>query len=93
MKEITSLLSLVLLSCMLAPIRDFGNKFFSYSLNTHSQQTSYLPTVLFSINTKINILTGNIPDNYNEIRDRTSLSKTQFSKKSSVLNQVLCYIL
>ena len=32
----------------------------------------------------MNIITGNIPDNYNKMRDRISLPKVQFSRESSM---------
>ena len=67
-------------------IRDFGNKFFSSSLNIHSQQTSYLPTVLSSINTGMDIPTGNISDNYDKVRGKTSLPKIQFYRESSIFS-------
>ena len=88
-----TLFSLVLLSCMVAPIRDFGNKFFSSSLNTHSQQTFYLPTVSSSINIGIDIPTGNISDNYDEIKGKKPLYlKYSILGHLFVLNQVLCYV-
>jgi len=60
---------------MVAPIRDFGNKFFLFSANTHSQQTFDLPTMASSINMGMDILLRNISDNYDKVRDRTSLPK------------------
>ena len=69
---------------MVAPVRDFGNKFFSSSLNIYSQQTSNLPTVSSSINIEIDILIENIPNNYDKMRDRTFLPKIQFSRESSM---------
>jgi len=50
----------------------------------HSQQTFDLPTVSSSTNTGIDILLRNIPDNYDEVRGKTSSPKPQFSKASSV---------
>jgi len=72
-----SLLSLVPPSCMVVPIRDFGNKFFLSSPNTHSQQTFDLPTVASSINIGIDIPLRNLSDNYDKVRGRTSLPKLQ----------------
>ena len=69
---------------MVAPIRNLENKFFSSSLNIYSQQTSFLSTVLSSINTGMNILTEIISDNYDKMRGRTSSSKIQVSRKSSM---------
>ena len=50
----------------------------------HSQQTFDLPTVSSSTNIGIDILLRNIPDNYDEMRGRTSSSKLQFSRVSSM---------
>ena len=69
---------------MVALIRDLGNKFFSSFSNTHFQQALNLPTVSFSINTEIDILLRNILNNYNEVRDRISSPKTQYSRASSL---------
>jgi len=69
---------------MVAPIRDFGNKFFFSSTNTHSQQTFYLPTVSSSTNTGINILSRNTSDNYDKMRDKTYSPKPQSSRVSSI---------
>ena len=67
-----TLLSLVPPSCMVVPIRDLENKFFlSSSTIMYSQQPLNLPTVLPSMYTGIDILSGKIPDNYDEIQDRT----------------------
>ena len=53
---------------MVAPIRDLGNKFIlSPSTTMHSQQPFNLPTVLSPIYTGMDILSGKIPDNYDEI--------------------------
>ena len=48
--------------------------------NMHSQQTFDLLTVSSLINTEMNTLPGNIPNNYNKMRDRISLPKTQYSR-------------
>ena len=61
---------------MVASIRDLGNKFFFSFSNMHSQQVFDLLTVS---NTGIDILLRNILDNYDEMRGRTSLPKTQCS--------------
>jgi len=68
------------------PVRDFGNKFFLSSANTHSQQTFDLPTVASSINMEMDILLRNISDNYNEVRGRTSSPKPQSSRVSSMFS-------
>ena len=81
---IIPLLSLVPPSCMVAPIRDLGNKFFSSFSNIHSQQAFDLPTVSSSINIRMDIPPRNILDNYNKMRGRTSLPKTQYSRASSL---------
>jgi len=71
---------------MVAPIRDLENKFFSSFSNTYSQQALNLPTVSSSINTEIDILLRNILNNYNEVRGRTSSSKTQYSMVLSLFS-------
>ena len=80
----SSLFSLVPLSCMVASVRDLENKFVSFSSNTHPLQTFKLPTMLPSNNIGINILAGFISDNYDEVRDRTSLLKAQVFRNSLV---------
>ena len=50
----------------------------------HPQQTFNLPTVSSSTNTGMDILPRNIPDNYDEVRNRTSSPKLQFSRASSM---------
>ena len=79
-----SLLFLVLSSCMVALIRNFGNKFFFSSTNMYSQQTFDLPTIFSSTNTGMDILPRNIPDNYNKVKGKTSSSKPQSSRASSM---------
>ena len=67
---------------MVVPIRDFGNKFFLSSANMHSQQTIDLPTVTSSTNMRMDILSRNFSDNYDEVRGRTSSPKPQLSRTS-----------
>ena len=63
-----TLLSLVPPSCMVVLVRDLRNKFFlSPSTIIHSQQPLNLPTVLPLTYIGMDILSGKIPDNYNEI--------------------------
>ncbi|KAL9714157.1 hypothetical protein Ac2012v2_8354 [Leucoagaricus gongylophorus] len=69
---------------MVAPVRDFGSKFCSFSANTHSQQAFELPTVLPSNYTGMDILSGSSPDNYDEVRGRTFSPKVQVSRDSSM---------
>jgi len=69
---------------MVAPVRDFGNKFCSFSANTHSQQAFELPTVLPSNYTGMDIRSGSSPDNYDEVRGRTFSPKVQVSRDSSM---------
>jgi len=78
------LLSLVPPSCMVAPIRDLGNKFTSFSSNTIPLQTFELPTVSHSNNTEIDIFTGSPPDNYDEVRGRSLSTKRNISRDSSM---------
>jgi len=88
----TTLLSLVPPSCMVAPIRDLGNKYVFFSSNMHSLQSFQLPTVFSSNHTGIDqFFAGSSPDNYNEVRGRTISPSVQvsrdllvFSTKSSV---------
>jgi len=67
---------------MVAPVRDLGNKFFYFSTITHSQQPLELPTLSSSIYTGMNILSGNISDNYNEVQDRIFSLQPQLSRAS-----------
>ena len=71
-----SLLSLVPPSCIIVPVRDLGNKFFSSFSNTHSQQAFDLPTVSSLINIGMDIPPRNILDNYDKVKGRTSSPKT-----------------
>jgi len=77
-------LSLVPLSCIVVPIRDLGNKFFSSATITHSHQPLNLPTVFPSTYIGMNILSGKIPDNYDEVQSRTISLLPQLSKASSI---------
>ena len=79
-----SLLSLVPLSYIVAPISDLGNKFTFFSSNMHLLQTFELPTVLPSDNAGIDIFVGIIPDNYDKVRNKTLLTKAQASRDSSM---------
>ena len=72
-----SLLSLVLLSCIVAPIRDIGNKFFSTSATMNSASKI---TLLTGIGINIDNFISNIADNYNEVRGCTLASNKQASK-------------
>ena len=76
-KLFQSLLSLEPPSCMVAPVRDTGNKFFLSSANTNLQQTMALPTVSLPTNMGMDFSFRNISDNYNEVRGRTSSSNPQ----------------
>ena len=48
----------------------------------HSQQTIDLPTVTSSTNMRMDILSRNFSDNYDEVRGRTSSPKPQLSRTS-----------
>ncbi len=50
----------------------------------YSQQTFDLPTIFSSTNTGMDILPRNIPDNYNKVKGKTSSSKPQSSRASSI---------
>ena len=69
---------------MVVSIRDLGNKFVSFSSNTHLLQTFELPTVLSLNNAGMDILAEIIPDNYDEVRGRISLPKVQAFRDSSM---------
>jgi len=68
---------------MVAPVRDFGNKFFFFNKYAFSTNLD-LPTVSSSTNTGMDILPRNIPDNYDKVRGRTSSPKPQSSRASSM---------
>ena len=89
------LLSLLLPSCIVAPIGELVDKhFFTTSIsstNTIPTQASILPTVSLPNNTGMDLFAGPYPDNYNEVRGRslstnknTSRNSSMFSTKSSV---------
>ena len=80
----TSLLSLVPPSCMVVPVRDLGNKFTSFSSNTIPLQIFELLTVSHSNNTGMDFFAGSSPDNYDEMRGRSSLTKGNISRDSSM---------
>jgi len=69
---------------MVVLVRDLGNKLSSSSLNTHSQQAFNLPTVLLPTNTGMDILLGNISDNYDKMRGRIFSLQTQISRVLSL---------
>ena len=72
-------------SCMVAPVRDLGNKSVFSPSNTHSQQNFQLPTVFSSNYTGMDkFFAGPSPDNYDEVRGRTSSPNIQFSRNSLV---------
>jgi len=72
---------------MVASIRDLGNKFFlSPSTITHYQQPLNLPTVLPPMCTGMDILSGKIPDNHDEIQGRTISSQPHSSRASSIFS-------
>jgi len=79
---------------MVVPVRDLGNKFFSSSSNTHSQQAFNsqaleLPTVFYSKNAGMDIFVGFSPDNYDKVRGRTLLTKEQTFRDSSISSKKL----
>jgi len=65
---------------MVVPVRDLENKFFSSSTITHSHQPLNLQTVFPSTYTRIDILSGKIPDNYDEVQGRTVSLQLQLSR-------------
>ena len=85
------LLSLVPPSCMVASVRDLGNKFSFTMTNMSPAFTSKLPTVSSMNHIEMDFPTGPLLDNYNEVRSRSSfIDKNTFrdssmsSTKSSV---------
>jgi len=78
-------LSLVPPSCMVAPMRDLGNKLFSFSFNMHFQQSSQLPTVFLTNCIGMDSLSsGPSSNNVDEVRGRTPTSKSLVSRDSSM---------
>ena len=70
------LLSLEPPSCIVALIRDFGNKSLLFTLIMHLQHNLQLPTVCLTSYTGISdIFSEKALDNYDKVRDRTTLSK------------------
>jgi len=58
---------------MVAPVRDLGNKSVFPPSNIHSQQSFQLPTVFLSNYIEIDkFFVGPSPDNYDEVRGKTS---------------------
>ena len=83
------LLSLVLPSCMVEPIRDLENKSFFFSSNMHSLQSFQLPTVFLSNHTGMDqFFAGPSPNNYDEMRNRTISPSVQVSRDSSVSSTI-----
>jgi len=80
----TSLLSLVPPSCIVVPVRDLGNKFTSFSSNMIPLQIFELPTVSHSNNTGMDFFAGFSPDNYDKVRGRSSLTKGNIFRDSSM---------
>jgi len=70
---------------MVVPVRDLGNKSVFSSSNMHFQKSFQLPTVSSSNYTGINkFFTGLFPDNYDEMRGRSSSPNIQVSRNSLV---------
>ena len=83
--NIDALLSLVPPSCMVALIKDLGNKSVFFSSNTHSLQSFQLLTVFLSNHTGMDqLFAGPFPDNYNEVRGKTISPSIHVSKDSLV---------
>ena len=87
------LLSLELPSCMVVPAKNLENKSLFFTPIMHSQHNLQLLTVYSTNYIEMdNIFSEKAPDNYNEVRDRTALPKSQMlrdllisSTKSSVV--------
>ena len=88
MSQQASLLSLILLSYMVVPVRDLGNKFFISSANMHSQQDSdsTLPTVSSVNHTVMDSSTGQLSAFNFEIRERSPTTNRNFSRDSSTMS-------
>jgi len=70
---------------MVAPIRDLENKFVFSPSNTHSQQSLQLPTVsLLNYTGMDKFFAGPSPNNYDEVRGRTSSLNIHISRNSLV---------
>ena len=81
------LLSLILLSYMIAPNRELVNKpFFSFSTNTFPSQTNTLPTVDLFNNTGMDFLKGQTPDNNDGVRGKKLSHGSNSSRDNSILS-------
>jgi len=69
---------------MVVSIKDLENKFTSFSSNTIPLQTFELPTVSHSNNTGMDIFAESPPNNYDEVRGRSLLTKRNISRDSSM---------
>ena len=77
--------SLVPPSYMVVPVRDLGNKLFSFSFNMHSQQSSQLLTIFSTNCTGMDRLSsGSSSNNIDEVRGRTPTSKSLVSRDLSM---------
>jgi len=74
---------------MVVPIRDLRNKSAFSSSNMHSYQDCQLPAVFLLYYTGMNNnFLGSSPDNFEEVRDRTTSSKSQISRNSSMSSTI-----
>ena len=85
---ISFLLSLVLPSYMVVPVRNLGNKFFISSANTHSQQDSdsTLPTMFLVNHIGMDSSTGQLSAFNFEVRGRTPNSDINLSRDFSTMS-------
>ena len=72
---------------MVAPVREIRNIFTS-STNTIPTQDSVLPTVYQANNTGMDILKGQSPDNYDEVRGRTLSRTSNISRDTSMSSTI-----
>ena len=85
----SSLLSLIPLSYMVASNRELVNKpFFNSSTSSFSSQTNNLPTVDLFSNTGMDILKGRSPDNYDEVRGRNHSYSLHSSRDNSMISTI-----
>jgi len=73
---------------MVAPIREIRNIFTSSSTNMIPTQDSILPTVYQANNTGMDILKGQSPDNYDEVRGRMLSHISNISRDTSMSSMI-----
>ena len=69
---------------MVASVRDLENKFSSTTSNTSSKITFKLPTVSFTSNTGMDILSGPSSNNYDKVRGKPPSTNVNIFRDSSM---------